>query len=86
MHTFVGQQLGELDELALFWSRDQESHMDLESPMDHVDARANLLGCGFSLLTISYVFDELRLFFLSSSARYDFTAVFYHGTMVYFAP
>jgi hypothetical protein len=29
--------------------------MDLESPIDHVDARANLLGSGFSPLTIRYV-------------------------------
>lgn len=69
IHTFVGLQLGELVELALLWSWNHESRMDLESPRGHVDAKASLLGFGFSPLTIRYVFDELGLFYqLANSA------------------
>lgn len=49
--------------------------MDLESPRDHVDARADLLGVRFPPLTIRYVLTSWGCF-ISLSARYDFTAVF----------
>lgn len=44
MHTLVGSRLGELDELALLWSKDPESFGD------HVDVK----GWPFRVISVDY--------------------------------